>query len=132
VTRGMRGRPVSLCPRTPSHPKSKITGLLPLFSDASSGSGEMLLRADSPGQSQDSWLQSITVWDQHYSTWIAHARQRGELPESNSGEFLAGFTPDETTAGVRSNSRGWSSLAGDWNSAYSVYNMTYNEMCYPF
>ena len=52
-----------------------------------------------------------------------------ELPQSNSGDILAGLAQDESAASVRTNSREWSS---DWSTAHSAYNMTYNGMCYSY
>ena len=107
----------------------------PLSSGDSSGEEALQPMEDDSGQSQASWLRQVTTWEEQYRAWNMYFQQLGadaELPQSNSGDILAGLAQDESAASVRTNSREWSSLASDWSTAHSAYNMTYNGMCYSY
>ena len=94
-----------------------------MYIGSADGSGE----ATPTEQSQAVWLEQLTSWEEQYATWTAHAREQdaGTLPESNSGEILAGVIPDEETSSVHSNIRSWESLLMDWGTTHTVYNSTY-------
>lgn len=79
---------------------------------------------DTQDQSQATWLQLMTSWQQQYATWNVYAQQQNavNVPQTTSRDILGGLLPDENSSSVRSNGRGWSSLVMDWSIGHAAYN----------
>ena len=83
-------------------------------------------------QTQASWLQRLTRWEEQYTAWnqlLQDENSDNPLPQSDSGGILEGIVADELASSVRSNSRSWSALTGDWSTSHATYITAYSADC---